>query len=305
MRPGGLCAFTKPLLWLAGTALLAFALWKTALLSFGYYWVLTNVDGQHSTAPHLNLSTYVARTQKKPIEGLDNNVSGLTFSPSTQTLFTVINKKPAIAELSVEGELIRLIPLSGSKDPEGITHVSGNLFIIADEGDQSIHWVEIEATTERLSVSDERRLDLPLKAYDNLGIEGVSWDSDSKRLYVAQEALPLRLLAVDGLLDRIEGRSSAATVREWASDDLSKLFSLDLSSVSLHEQSRSLLLLSHASSMLVNYTPDGRALGMLALHKGHHGLNETVPQAEGVALDPKGVLYIVSEPNFFYRFERS
>ncbi|WP_421591887.1 SdiA-regulated domain-containing protein [Shinella sp. M27] len=297
-------AFKWRLLWLAGMALVSFTLWKSAILSFGYYWILANTDHAHSIAPQINLSAYAAKTQKKVIAGLTSNVSGLTFSSSTQTLFTVINKKPAVAEISVEGDLIRRIPIISGKDPEGITHIAGDLFVIVDEGDQSIHWVNIKPETTALTLTDERRLVLNLSAYRNLGIEGVSWDSDNNRLYIVQEALPLRILVVEGLLDRMEGVSSMPTVKEWTSGDLSKVFSLDLSSVSFHEQTRSLFLLSHASSMLVNYTLDGKTLGMLALHKGRHGLDETVPQAEGVALDPKGAVYIVSEPNFFYRFER-
>jgi uncharacterized protein YjiK len=30
-----------------------------------------------------------------------------------------------------------------------------------------------------------------------------------------------------------------------------------------------------------------------------------VPQAEGIAMGPDGSLYLISEPNLFYRFERT
>ena len=35
-----------------------------------------------------------------------------------------------------------------------------------------------------------------------------------------------------------------------------------------------------------------------------HGLKRGVPQAEGLAIDDQGVLYLVSEPNLFYRFAK-
>jgi uncharacterized protein YjiK len=35
-----------------------------------------------------------------------------------------------------------------------------------------------------------------------------------------------------------------------------------------------------------------------------HGLSRRVPQAEGLAVGPDGAIYVLSEPNLFYRFER-
>jgi uncharacterized protein YjiK len=38
--------------------------------------------------------------------------------------------------------------------------------------------------------------------------------------------------------------------------------------------------------------------------RGRHGLQRSVPQAEGLASDEQGNLYLVSEPNLFYRFSK-
>ena len=40
------------------------------------------------------------------------------------------------------------------------------------------------------------------------------------------------------------------------------------------------------------------------LLRGMNGLKRSVPQAEGLAMDEQGTLYLVSEPNLFYRFGR-
>ena len=49
---------------------------------------------------------------------------------------------------------------------------------------------------------------------------------------------------------------------------------------------------------------EGRTVDRLYLTAGWSGLSEDIPQAEGIALDDAGDLYIVSEPNLFYRFTK-
>ena len=54
--------------------------------------------------------------------------------------------------------------------------------------------------------------------------------------------------------------------------------------------------------MALEYDQTGKPVSMLGLRRGFHGLNQTIPQAEGMALDSHKRLYVVSEPNLFYRF---
>ncbi|HAE0951611.1 TPA_asm: hypothetical protein G2730_23245 [Salmonella enterica subsp. enterica serovar Enteritidis] len=44
---------------------------------------------------------------------------------------------------------------------------------------------------------------------------------------------------------------------------------------------------------------------VMSLHRGHCGLRSDIPQAEGIASDDRDTLWIVSEPNLFYRFTRT
>jgi uncharacterized protein YjiK len=55
----------------------------------------------------------------------------------------------------------------------------------------------------------------------------------------------------------------------------------------------------------VEYRYDGTPVSILPMWAGLHGLSAFVPQAEGVALGNDGALYVISEPNLFYRFERT
>ncbi|EMK6321008.1 SdiA-regulated domain-containing protein [Salmonella enterica] len=43
---------------------------------------------------------------------------------------------------------------------------------------------------------------------------------------------------------------------------------------------------------------------VMSLRRGHCGLRRDIPQAEGIASDDWDTLWIVSEPNLFYRFTR-
>ncbi|PZR00434.1 MAG: DNA-binding protein [Cereibacter sphaeroides] len=242
------------------------------------------------------LPDYRADLNGMKIEGLTENVSGLTFNPETGTLFTVINRPPQVAELTTDGKLLRILPVNGARDPEGITHVEGDLYVIADEADQRLAWVHIDALTQEIALEGAPSLSLNLGALHNLGFEGVSWDSKNDDLLIVQEALPLRVMILSGLKEVIEGGPMKVDIRDWTASNASTLFMRDLSSLTLHEPTGHVLLLSHMSQMIVEYAADGRPVSMMTL--------PGVPQAEGIAVGAKGEIFVVSEPNLFYRFVR-
>lgn len=83
-----------------------------------------------------------------------------------------------------------------------------------------------------------------------------------------------------------------------------KVFATDLSSVVFDQQSGHLILLSDESKLLIEMTDEGKVVSFRSLARGFAGLLKGIPQAEGVTIDDEGYLYVVSEPNLFYRFTR-
>ncbi|MCK1978000.1 SdiA-regulated domain-containing protein, partial [Jeotgalicoccus huakuii] len=66
-----------------------------------------------------------------------------------------------------------------------------------------------------------------------------------------------------------------------------------------------LLALSADSNMLLELDEQGQQVSFMTLLGGFNGLRDTIPRAEGVAMDDKGNLYMVSEPALFYRFRKN
>ena len=279
--------------------------WQSRLLALGWHWLQTHAEAEHWREHGVWLPYYHARIDGKPIDGISRNASGLTWSSATGTLFTVINSPPAVAELDRDGMLLRTLPIEGARDPEGITHVRDNVFVIADERDQQLYRVLIDADTRTVDVRHAPRLGLAIDLNRNLGFEGVSWDAVNRRLLVSKEKSPMRVLIVSGLPELFEGTGFDLQIREWKSPRASTLFMTDLSSLSVHEATGNILLLSDESALIVEYTPEGRPVSVLPMWRGRHGLSRRVPQAEGLALGPNGDIFVLSEPNLFYRFERT
>lgn len=250
----------------------------------------------------LDLGDYTVATEARPIQGLGANVSGLTYSRATGTLFVAINRPPAIAELDLDGRLLRRLALPSAADPEGISHVEGDLFVVSDESDNSLHWVRVGAGDATPRPVAQMQLPLDFWHWHNLGLEGVSWDETRAELLVANEKWPRRVVAVRGL--RLAPTPSARDARltDWRTADADDMGGSDLSSLTTSPRSGNLLLLSDESARVTEYSRTGVALGTLDLRPGSHGLTQAVPQPEGLTLGPDGALYIVSEPNLFYRF---
>jgi uncharacterized protein YjiK len=148
----------------------------------------------------IGLDAYRVMIDARPIADVSSQASALTYSSQTKTLFTTIARPPHIVEISTEGVTLRKIPVAGLKDLEGIAHIEGDVFALADERSQQIYWVKLDATTRKLDVSDTAQLGLGvLQGYDNRGFEGLAWDAERQRLLVVNEKKPVRVIEISGL----------------------------------------------------------------------------------------------------------
>lgn len=254
-------------------------------------------------AEGIGLDQYRVVIEARPIDGLDEDISALTFDPDRNSLFTVTNKNPELIELSLEGRILRRVPLTGFGDPEAVEYVGRDSYVITDEREQRLIRVRLTEDTPFLDAKDAEQLTLGIGLNGNKGFEGLAYDQSGKRLFVAKERDPMLIYEVHGFPHDNPEQPYAVHVVQNPKRD-SKLFVRDLSSLQFDERSGHLLALSDESQLVLELDVQGKPLASLSLRKGFQGLSQSVPQAEGIAMDDAGTLYLVSEPNLFYVFKK-
>jgi uncharacterized protein YjiK len=257
---------------------------------------------QDEDAQAIGLGDYRAVVEAQPIAGLDSDASALSYDPDRKSLFTVTNKNAQLVELSLDGRTLRRIPLTGFGDSEAVEYISPGVYVISDEHRQRLIKVQINDDTTALDARNAEQLVLGIGSGNNNGYEGLAYDTKGQRLFVAKERRPVQIIEVRGF-----PYSSVQTANVEVSSDPRRndgLFVRDISSLQFDERSGHLLALSDESRQIVELDTKGRAVGNVSLAQGSMGLKKTVPQAEGIAMDEDGTLYLVSEPNLFYVFKK-
>lgn len=83
------------------------------------------------------------------IPHVDRDASGLALHRDTGHLWVVIDKPERLVEFTDEGEFVSTVELTGFEDTEGLCHLGGDRFAIAEERKMRITLVEIpRGTTE-------------------------------------------------------------------------------------------------------------------------------------------------------------
>lgn len=275
-----------------------------------YFWIKTYWHTEDWQDRSVWLPAYRIELDAKPVPGVENNLSGLTFDPDLNLLWAVTNGPNELLALTREGDLERRYSLDGFHDVEAVSYAGNGQLVIGEERRQSLVLVNVPIGDDgkllpdrSLSRDQYPALTLVLGEVDNKGLEGLAYDLKGDRLFVTRERDPRQLLEVSGF------RASLASGLSLNGRDLSelvknKVFATDLSSVVFDQQSGHLILLSDESKLLIEMTDEGKVVSFRSLASGYAGLQKGIPQAEGVTIDDEGYLYVVSEPNLFYRFNR-
>ncbi|EAO4203082.1 hypothetical protein E4Y42_07705 [Salmonella enterica] len=239
----------------------------------------------------LALSSYKAVIQQKPVAGVKSNLLGLTYSAEDRMLFAVINNPPELVWLTTEGQLVGRMPLQGIHDPESIAWSGGNQFQIGSEKDGAVYKTQVDIQRGTMQIISM----VKLEGYDkakNKGLEGTAWDAKNERLYVAKERKPIMIKEVEMSKNGITRALPSAITASVS----------DVSGLEYHAPTDSLLVLSDESKMILEVSSEWRVRDRLFLTAEWSGLRDDIPQPEGIAMDNENNLYIVSEPNLFYKF---
>lgn len=224
--------------------------------------------------------------------------SDLSYNPASNTLFTVSGKQPLLIELSLDGQLLRSIPIVGAANLEGVAVMEDGYLAVSDERQHNLTIFRVDADTQALNTEQAvQQIDLGHAEDPNKGFEGLAWDKFSQRLLLGKEKYPVMLYSLP-----VTGHTVTGALQELA--PLGG-YMTDLAALTVDPRSGQILALSQESHLLVELDRQYQPHSFIALLRGLNGLDHYIPQAEGVALDAAGNLYMVSERNLFYRFEKA
>ncbi|WP_422422035.1 SdiA-regulated domain-containing protein [Pseudomonas sp. GZD-222] len=284
--------------WLAAAAIIGYGVaiamhWDDR----GLLWMKERFESPVEQQASIWLPDYQVDIDAKVLPGMeDDEASDLTYNPVSKTLFSVMGKNPFLVELNLDGDVLRKMPLVGWSNPEGVAALEGGRLAIVDERDHKLTIVTLTAETQSLNIADFPQYDLGPSENQNKAFEAIAWDPRQQRIVLGEERPPALFTWSSDGHSPLTGDKKPLPSEEL---DLRNLSALGIDSRTGH-----MLVLSADSNMLLELDETGEQVSFMTLLGGFNGLNKRIPRAEGVAMDEQGTLYIVSEPNLFYRFRK-
>ncbi|WP_449438511.1 SdiA-regulated domain-containing protein [Pseudomonas migulae] len=263
----------------------------------GVLWVLERFESQVERQESIWLPEYRAVIDAKSLPGMEKDeASDLAYNPQTKTLFSVMGKNPFLVELTLQGDVLRKMPLVGWSNPEAVTVMGNGLLAIVDEREHLLTIVKVDADTRELNIANFPKYDLGPSKDQNKAFEAMVWDARNQQMLLGEERPPALFTWKSA-----DGQTLTGDKQKLASDELDIR---NLSALAIDPRTRHTLVLSADSHLLLELDEKGEQVSFMTLLGGFNGLKKTIPRAEGVTMDDNGTLYMVSEPNLFYRFEK-
>ncbi|MCX4220130.1 MULTISPECIES: SdiA-regulated domain-containing protein [Pseudomonas] len=263
----------------------------------GLLWVLERFESSTEKQESVWLPDYRAVIDAKLLPGMEKDeASDLSYNPQTKTLFSVMGKNPFLVELTLQGDVLRKMPLVGWSNPEGLTVMENGLMAIVDERAHMLSIVKVDADTRELKRDDFPKYDLGPSKDQNKAFEAITWDARNQQLLLGEERPPALFTWKSDGSQTLKGDK-----QKLDSDELDLR---NLSALAIDPRTGHTLVLSADSHLLLELDEKGEQVSFMTLLGGFNGLKNTIPRAEGVTMDEAGTLYMVSEPNLFYRFEK-
>ncbi len=263
----------------------------------GLLWLRERFESQAEQKASIWLPDYRVVIDGKLLPGMEKDeASDLSYNPQTKTLFSVMGKNPFLVELTLQGDVLRKMPLVGWSNPEGLTVMQNGLMAIVDEREHLLSIVKVDAQTRELKRDDFPRYDLGPSKDQNKAFEAITWDPRNQQLLLGEERPPALFTWKSDGSQILKGDK-----QKLANDELDIR---NLSALAIDPRTGHTLVLSADSHLLLELDEKGEQVSFMTLLGGFNGLKSTIPRAEGVTMDDAGTLYMVSEPNLFYRFEK-
>ncbi len=231
------------------------------------------------------------------IETIPNDLSGLTYNALTGTFFGVSNGITQIFELDTDGNHLRTISLNGFEDTEGLVWIGGEEYFVVEERRGRAVKITVTENTENIAYPDTY-IQLEGDWGNNLGVEGIAYDAATNKLFIVKEKFPSQLYSFQ-IPENFPDTISPTMPFDI---DVNNFGCSDFSGLHFHQN---LFVLSHEGRALVQTDMTGNEISRIDI--SDNGANGTLEngllQAEGITVDDEGTIYVVSEPNTFYKFE--
>lgn len=226
-----------------------------------------------------------------------SDLSGLTFSAKTNTVFSIRNQNSGNSEIDEydhNGALLRTIVLTNFTDTEGVCWMYGDTFVIAEENPSNrLTIVTLNADTTTIDRDDYLSTSFSTGlAAGNLGVESVAYDPVRHLFYFTTEKAYLGAWN----LWKMDATTGAVTsVFDILNGDVGLLVT-DISDIYYDRNSEHVFILSDESKMVVETNLSGVVLNDIAI--------TGFTQPEGLTFNSNmSIMWVGGEPKQFARYD--